>query len=103
LNILLPSSGSESKLSKKPAEASGELNFHFPPFLAAFLLDLLFYREDGSDMFIRNYGFSPNYMLLQPVMYTFNRVCPNIGLFYSVCILLVAMQCHGHLSLPLHR
>jgi hypothetical protein len=52
-NISPPSSGSKSKASKKPGKAGGKLS-------------LLFYPEDGGDMFLRNVGFSPNFMELQP-------------------------------------
>jgi hypothetical protein len=31
-----------------------------------FLLDILFYCDDGSDKFLQNIGLSPNYMALQP-------------------------------------
>jgi hypothetical protein len=33
---------------------------------AGYLLGLLFYPEDGSDMLLRNVGLPPNYTPLQP-------------------------------------
>jgi hypothetical protein len=37
----------------------------FPHVTAGFLLGLFLYPEDGSGMFLRNSGLSPNYMALQ--------------------------------------
>jgi hypothetical protein len=37
-----------------------------PPDSAAFLFGLLFDPENGGDMFLRNFGFSPTYKALQP-------------------------------------
>jgi hypothetical protein len=36
----------------------------FPSDSADFLLGLIFYLEDGGDMFLRKIGLSPNYMAL---------------------------------------
>jgi hypothetical protein len=61
-NISSLSSGSKSKPRKKPAEAELSLQ----PNSANYLHGLLFYPEDGGDMFLRNVGHLPNYTPLQP-------------------------------------
>jgi hypothetical protein len=51
----LPSSGSNSKPSKKLAETGGKLSLPCA---------LLFYPEDESDMFLQNIGHSLSFMAL---------------------------------------
>jgi hypothetical protein len=54
------SSWSKSKLNKKPEEAGGKLTIS-----ADFFLRLLFDSEDRGDLFLRNFGLSQNYAVLQ--------------------------------------
>jgi hypothetical protein len=49
------------------------------PASAGFLLSLLFDSEDGSDMFLRNVGLSPDYTALQPIaVRTLNPLCSAV-------------------------
>jgi hypothetical protein len=73
-----PSSGSKDKLNKPPAWQKMASKDLFHP---GFLLRLLFWPEDGEDMFLRNVGcLSTDYMQLDP------RRCNSLSPPACVCV-----------------
>jgi hypothetical protein len=67
-------------------------NFSLPPDFAGFFLGLLFTPEDGGDIFLRNVGFSPNYMATavrtsNPAIICYFRSFPQLFV-NPICIVL---------------